>query len=204
MNQEKQEGELDIRFLERIGSAVVAFLLQLLLAIPVFALAIILMLIFGIWLKWLPISGYVAYNENFLLFLRSLILPSLAISLPSIAMVIRYLLTSLREQSGFAYARTARSKGLAEEQILKRHLLRNALLPVLTILGVILINTLGGSIVVEAAFGIPGIGQLLNTGIRNHDLPLVQGLSFYIALIVTCGYLVLDLLYIIVDPRISS
>jgi len=186
-----------------LGSAL-SMLTQLFLAIPVFALAIILMLVFGIWLQWLPISSYISYSENMPLFLRSLILPSFAIALPSIAMVVRYLLTSLREQGGMTYARTARSKGLAEEQILRRHLLRNAIIPVLTILGVILINTLGGSIVVEAAFGIPGIGQLLNTAIRGRDLPLVQGVSFYISLVVVSGYLLLDMLYILVDPRING
>jgi len=192
-----------LRFWRRLAGTLLTVMVQLLLAIPVFALAIILMLVFGIWLQLLPISGYVAYNVNFPLFLRSLILPSLAISLPSVAMVVRYLLTSLREQGNQTYARTARSKGLSEEQTLKRHLLRNALIPVLTILGVILINTLGGSIVVEAAFGIPGIGQLLNTAIRGRDLPLVQGVSFYIALVVTMGYLLLDLLYLVVDPRMK-
>ena len=188
----------------RFVAGLVRGLMHLLLAIPVFALAIILMLVFAVWLRWLPLSGYVSWSENFPLFMYSLILPSFAISLPSVAMVIRYLLTSLQEQSSLAYTRTALSKGLSSEQTLKRHMLRNALVPVLTILGVILINTLGGSIVVEATFGIPGIGQLLNTAIRSRDLPLVQGISFYIALVVTLGYLLLDLLYMAVDPRISS
>lgn len=183
---------------------IVALLTQLLLATPVFALAILLMLVFGIWLDLLPISGYTPWYEDMGLFLRSLILPAFAISLPSVAIVVRYLQSSLQEQSSQDYVRTARNKGLSERQILYRHLLRNAFIPVLTILGVILINTLGGSIIAEAAFTIPGIGQLLNTAIRNRDLPLVQGISFYIAAIVVCGYLLLDLLYAWIDPRISD
>jgi peptide/nickel transport system permease protein len=100
--------------------------------------------------------------------------------------------------------RTAKSKGLSSSDILKYHLLPNALIPLLTILGVILLNTLGGSIVVETAFNLPGVGQLLAGAIAANDLPLVQGISFYIAAIVVFGYLLLDAIYLLIDPRLRS
>ena len=187
-----------------VGGLIGGALVQVLLATPVFALSIALMLIFCIWLNWLPISVFNGWEVGIGQLMRSLILPSFAISLPSVAVVVRYLQSALNEQRNQDYVRTARNKGLNENQILRHHLLRNALIPVLTILGIILINTLGGSIVVETAFSIPGIGQLLNTAIRARDLPLVQGISLYITSIVVLGYLILDVLYAWVDPRIAG
>ena len=187
-----------------VGGLIGGALVQVLLATPVFALSIALMLIFCIWLNWLPISVFHGWEAGIGQLMRSLVLPSFAISLPSVAVVVRYLQSALNEQKNQDYVRTARNKGLNEGQILRYHLLRNALIPVLTILGIILINTLGGSIVVETAFSIPGIGQLLNTAIRARDLPLVQGISLYITSIVVLGYLILDVLYAWVDPRIAE
>ena len=182
----------------------ISALVQVLLAIPVFAMAIVLMLVFGLWLGLFPISAAASWEQGWLSFLSSLILPSFALSLPSIAITVRYLKSSLQEQSEKDYVRTARSKGLDQPTIFKKHLLRNALLPVITILGVILINTLGGSIVIESAFSVPGIGQLLGTAIRSRDLPLVQGISFYIATIIVLGFLLLDEIYRLVDPRLRG
>lgn len=177
---------------------------QLGIAIPSFWLAIMLMLIFGLRLGWLPIHGYVPFHENPLGFIRAMLLPGLAISASSIAIVIRYLRASILDQMQQDYVRTARNKGLTENTILRRHVLRNAFLPVLTILGVLLVNILTGSIVIESTFSIPGIGQLLQTAIKNRDLPLVQGITLYIAGVVTFGFLLVDIISAKIDPRIGS
>ncbi len=177
---------------------------QLGIAIPSFWMAILLMLVFGVKLGWLPIHGYVPWRENPLGFIRSMILPGLAVSFSSIAIVVRYLRASLLDQMLQDYVRTARNKGLTENVILYRHVLRNAFLPVLTILGVILVNILTGSIVIESTFSIPGLGQLLQTAIRNRDLPLVQGITLYVSVVVTFGFLFVDLLSAKIDPRIRD
>lgn len=186
------------------GGLLVNGITQLGIAIPSFWLAIMLMLIFGVKLGWLPINGYVPWNVSPLGFMRSMLLPGIAISFSSIAIVVRYLRASLLDQMLQDYVRTARNKGLSENVILFRHVLRNAFLPVLTILGVILVNILTGSIVIESTFSIPGIGQLLQTAIRNRDLPLVQGITLYISVVVTAGFLLVDLLSAKIDPRIRD
>ena len=186
------------------GSLLVNGITQLGIAIPSFWLAILLMLIFGVKLGWLPINGYVPWGVSPLGFIRSMLLPGIAISFSSIAIVVRYLRASLLDQMLQDYVRTARNKGLSENVILFRHVLRNAFLPVLTILGVILVNILTGSIVIESTFSIPGLGQLLQTAIRNRDLPLVQGITLYISVVVTLGFLFVDLLSAKIDPRIRD
>ncbi len=100
------------------------------------------------------------------------------------------------------YVRTARSKGLRERSIMYRHMLRNSLIPVLTIVGLLIADTLGGSIVVENVFALPGLGNLLITSIGTRDLPLLQTLVLYIAFIVVCINFIVDMLYKIIDPRI--
>jgi peptide/nickel transport system permease protein len=186
------------------GGLLVNAITQLGIAIPSFWLAIMLMLVFGVKLGWLPINGYVPWRVSPLGFIRSMLLPGLAISFSSIAIVVRYLRASLLDQMLQDYVRTARNKGLSENVILFRHVLRNAFLPVLTILGVILVNILTGSIVIESTFSIPGLGQLLQTAIRNRDLPLVQGITLYISVVVTLGFLFVDLLSAKIDPRIRD
>ncbi len=185
------------------GFAVNAFS-QLGIAIPSFWLAILLMLVFGVKLNWLPINGYVPWSVSPWGFMRSILLPGLAISCSSVAIVVRYLRASLLDQMLQDYVRTARNKGLSENVILYRHVLRNALIPVLTILGVLLVNILSGSIVIESTFSIPGLGQLLQTAIRSRDLPLVQGITLYISIVVTLGFLLVDLLCVWADPRIRD
>jgi len=186
------------------GGLFVNGITQLGIAIPSFWLAIMLMLVFGVKLGWLPINGYVPWGVSPLGFIRSMLLPGLAISFSSIAIVVRYLRASLLDQMLQDYVRTARNKGLSENVILFRHVLRNAFLPVLTILGVILVNILTGSIVIESTFSIPGLGQLLQTAIRSRDLPLVQGITLYISVVVTLGFLFVDLLSAKIDPRIRD
>lgn len=177
-------------------------LTQLGVAVPSFWLAFILILVFSVTFRLFPTYGYVPWSEDPVGAVRSLFLPSLALAVPGIAVVIRYLRNTLLDQARMDYVRTARSKGLREKAVMYRHILRNALIPVVTIIGLLIADTLGGSIVVENVFALPGLGNLLITSIGTRDLPLVQTLVLYIAILVVGINFIVDLLYKAIDPRI--
>ncbi|MPM97793.1 Nickel transport system permease protein NikB [bioreactor metagenome] len=172
------------------------------MAVPSFWLSILLVLIFAVTLRWLPSGDFVPFTTSVTGALRSLLLPAVAISVGTTAVVIRYLKNTLLDQMGMDYVRTARSKGLAQNEVLYRHVLKNALLPTVTILGMIVVEVLGGSIIVENVFNLPGIGRLIITGVGNRDFPLVQGLVFYLAFTVVVINFLVELLYSAIDPRI--
>ncbi|MED4599195.1 ABC transporter permease [Paenibacillus validus] len=175
---------------------------QIGLAIPSFWMGIILILLFALTLKWFSVSAYVPWSENPLLAFKSLLLPSVALALPQIAIVVRYLRTTMLEQLHLDYVRTARSKGLKESTVYYKHVLKNALLPVVTIVGINFGELLAGSLVVEQVFTLPGLGGLLITGIGNRDYPLVQGMVLMIAFIVITTNFIVDLSYRWLDPKI--
>jgi peptide/nickel transport system permease protein len=175
---------------------------QLGLAVPSFWMGIMLILAFGLTLKWFAVSTFTPWSENPLLAVKSLVLPSAALAVPQIAIVVRYLRTSMLEQLGLDYVRTARSKGLRESAVLYKHVLKNALLPVITIIGINFGELLAGSLVIEQVFTLPGIGSLLITAIGNRDYPLVQGLVVLIAFTVIAINFVVDLSYRWLDPKI--
>lgn len=171
-------------------------------AVPSFWLGILMIMLFSVKLGWLPSGDFVPFKESIPGALRSLLLPSVTISIGTSAVVIRYLKNTLLDQMGMDYVRTARSKGLARKKVLYRHVLKNSLLPAITILGMLVTDVLGGSIIVENVFNLPGIGRLIISGVGNRDFPLVQGLVFYLALTVVMINLLVDLLYSLIDPRI--
>lgn len=175
---------------------------QLGLAVPSFWLAFILVLVFSVTFRWFPSYGYTPWGENPLRAFQSLFLPALALAIPGIAVVVRYLRNTLLDQAKMDYVRTARSKGLRENIVMYRHILRNSLIPVLTIVGLLIADTLGGSIVVENVFALPGFGNLLVTSIGTRDLPMLQTMVLYIAVMVVVINFIVDLLYMIIDPRI--
>ncbi|TMV49110.1 ABC transporter permease [Paenibacillus mesophilus] len=175
---------------------------QLGLAVPSFWLAFILVLLFSVTLRWFPTFGYVPWSEDPVRAFKSLFLPSVALAVPGIAVVIRYLRNTLLDQSRMDYVRTAKSKGLGDNIVMYRHILRNSLIPVLTIVGLLIADTLGGSIVVENVFALPGLGNLLITSIGTRDLPLLQTMVLYVTVIVVCINFIVDMLYMVVDPRI--
>ncbi len=183
-------------------SMLLSVMTQVGLAVPSFWLAFILILLFSVTFKMFPTYGYVPWSEDPAGAFKSLFLPSLALAVPGIAVVIRYLRNTLLDQLRMDYVRTARSKGLREPAIMYRHLLRNSLIPVLTIIGLLIADTLGGSIVVENVFALPGLGNLLVTSIGTRDLPLLQTLVLYIAIIVVLINFAIDILYKAIDPRI--
>lgn len=180
----------------------ISSLMQVGIAVPSFWLSILLILLFSVTLRWFPSGDFVPFSESFFGALHSLILPAVSISIGTTAVVIRYLKNTLLDQMSMDYVRTARSKGLTKNAVLYRHVLKNALLPTLTILGMIAVEVLGGSIIVENVFNLPGIGSLITSGVGNRDFPLVQGLVFYLAFTVVTINFVIDLLYSVIDPRI--
>lgn len=181
---------------------VVSALMQLGIAVPSFWLSILMILLFAVTLHWLPSGDFIPFSQSFAGAVRSLVLPAVSVSVGTAAVVIRYLKNTLLDQMSMDYVRTARSKGLGRNAVLYRHVLKNALLPTVTILGIIVVDVLGGSIIVENVFNLPGVGRLIVSGVGNRDFPLVQGLVFYLALIVVAINFLVDLLYSVIDPRI--
>ena len=186
---------------KKIGT-LFSMLSQVSLSIPAFCMGILLINIFCVQLKLFPSMGYTSLSEGFIPWLKSLFLPALSIALGSSATLIRYIRSSILTEENKDYVRTIRSKGASSNIIMIKHVLRNAMIPVITILGLIVTDILGGSIIIENVFSLPGIGKLVATSITTRDLPLIQGLVLYLALIVViCNFLV-DILYSIIDPRI--
>lgn len=175
---------------------------QIGLAVPSFWMGILFIMIFGLLLNFISVGGYVQWSENPLLAFKSLFFPALAIAIPQIAVIIRYLRTTIIEQLGLDYVRTAASKGLKGYQILFNHVLRNALIPVITIAGLNFGEILAGSLVIEQVFALPGFGRMLITAIGDRDFPLVQGMVFFIAIIAIVVNLLVDLSYRLLDPKI--
>lgn len=175
---------------------------QLTLSVPSFCMGIFLINLFSVQLHWLPSISYTPWSQSPLGCIRSLLLPALSMSLGSAAVVTRYVRVSIMNQKKEDYVRTARSKGLSEKKVIWKHVLRNSLIPVITILGMTVADVLGGSIIIENVFSLPGIGHLISVSVTTRDLPLIQGLVFYLAIIVTVCNFVVDILYSILDPRI--
>ena len=160
--------------------------------------------LFGIVFKWFVPGGYVSYRESLSGFLGYLLFPALSIALPKIAMTARFLRNSMLTQMQADYVRTAYSKGCTRKRVMYGHVLRNALMPVVTFLGMIIAEIVAGSIVVEQVFGLPGIGRLLISSINNRDFPVVEILILYITFVVIFVYFLVDILYRVIDPRISE
>ncbi len=176
---------------------------QLGLVLPSFWLGILLILLLALTWRWLPSGGYVNWSDDPLQALRHLIMPALALSLPLAGTLARLVRASMLEELGRDYIRTARAKGLSEQLILYRHALRNALIPAVTLAGLQVGFLLGGSIVIEQVFALPGVGRLVLLAIYNRDLPLIQGLVVFIAAVVVIVNLMVDLLYVYLDPKVS-
>lgn len=175
---------------------------QLGLAVPSFWSGIVLILLFGLTLKWVSVSRFVPWSEDPWLAFKSLLLPAVAVAIPQIAIVVRYLRTTMLEQLGLDYVRTAYSKGLTEFTIHYKHVLKNALIPVITVVGMNFGEILAGSLVIEQVFTLPGVGRLFITAIANRDYPLIQGMVVLIAFAVISINFLVDLSYRWLDPKI--
>lgn len=175
---------------------------QITMSIPPFFIGMLLTYLFGIVLKWFTPGGYISYRDSFGGFLLYLIFPSLAIALPKAAMTNKLLKSSLLKESRLDYVRTAYSRGNSTNEVLYKHVLKNAMIPVITFLGMTLADIVAGSLIVEQVFSIPGIGRLLITSISNRDYPVVQAIITIIACIVIVINFIVDMLYKAIDPRI--
>jgi peptide/nickel transport system permease protein len=172
------------------------------LSVPSFWLAILLILLFALRLGWLPPTGYIAPGESLSENLRHMVLPALSLGLILAAASTRIVRSSLLEVLGRQYVRTARAKGLQEAAVVLRHALRNALIPVVTVVGLQFGTLLGGTVIIEQIFSLPGIGRYALEGINLRDYPVVQGAVLAIALSFVLVNLFVDMCYGFIDPRI--
>lgn len=163
-------------------------------SVPSFWLGIMLMLIFGVWLRWLPISGRGGW--------QNLLMPSFTLAAFSLARNMRLTRSSLLEVIQQDYVRTARAKGLSEYRVLFGHALRNAMLPIVTMIGLQLGFLMAGSVITESIFAWPGVGRLIIEAIYNKDFPLIQAGVTMLAIAFTMVNLIVDLLYAYIDPRV--
>jgi peptide/nickel transport system permease protein len=178
-------------------------------ATPTFWLALLLILLFGFKLQWLPVSGmcpwYTAYLDGFARFkdlLWHLVLPVAATAFGALAALSRYSRSSMIEAMGENYVLTARAKGLSETRVIMVHVLRNALLPIITIMGLTLPGLISGSFIFETIFAWPGMGRLGYEAIMNYDYPVVMGVGVIATVLTLLGIFLSDVLYAVVDPRI--
>jgi peptide/nickel transport system permease protein len=172
-------------------------------AIPSFVLGLVLLLIFAVSIRLFPPGGYVSFSENPFNNIRDLILPMFTLGIGSVAVNLRQIRASMIEVMGQDYVRTARAKGLRERNVLYRHALRNAIIPVLTIIGLQVGSILAGAFVIETIFLWPGIGQLAINSILSKDYPVVQGVVLLTALSYMATNLIVDICYVLLDPRIA-
>src|ERR1044071_4099080 len=172
------------------------------ICMPNFLIGLLLIYLFGVTLHWLPISGYVPLSDNLVGGIKSLTLPAITLGLALAAVVTRTLRSSLLETLNEDYVRTARAKGLSEQLVIRRHALKNGLIPVVTILGLQLGTLIGGAVITEFVFALPGVGRLVVSAIFSRDYPLVQGVILLIAIGFVLSNLLVDLVYGLIDPRL--
>jgi ABC-type dipeptide/oligopeptide/nickel transport system permease component len=185
-------------FANRVITALTAFGVS----IPGFFLGVLFIWIFGILLRFFMPGAYVDYRDSGTAFLGYLLFPALAIALPNAALVVKFLRSGIFRELRSDYARTARSKGGSRSRVLRRHVLKNASIPAVTLLGMIAGEILSGSIVIEQVFGIPGIGRLLIVSITSRDYLMIETLIVYMAFVVILANTAADIVLPVIDPRI--
>ena len=171
-------------------------------SVPVFVNGYLLILLFSIALGWLPVQGYRPLGAGFWPFFERLILPTLALSTAYIALITRITRTSILEVMGEDYIRSARAKGVKESTVLIRHALRNAAVPIVTIIGVGIATLISGVVVTESVFNLPGLGRLVVEAVLARDYPVIQGLIMFFSFVYILINLLVDVLYTVFDPRI--
>lgn len=186
----------------RPGDYGVMIFSQIGLAIPAFWAGILLILLFAVRLQWFSAGGFQPWTETPLGAFQSLLLPALSLGLIRAAVLARLTRSCMLDALGEDYIRTARSKGLAEKVVVYKHALRNALIPVVTLIGLQMGELLAGAIVIENVFNLPGLGRLVFLAIGQRDLPVVQGVGLLIAFFIVIVNFAVDMIYGIVDPRL--
>jgi peptide/nickel transport system permease protein len=174
------------------------------LALPQFVLGILLILVFAVELQWLPARGYIPFNEDPGENVRRMILPALTLAIAAAPLILRYLRASMIEVLDSSYIRTAEGKGVPHRRVVIAHALRNALLPGLTMLGMVIGYTLGGVVIVEYVFGIPGLGSLAVESVFKRDYAVLQSVVLLICALFILTTLVVDILSEFLDPRLRT
>jgi peptide/nickel transport system permease protein len=173
------------------------------ISLPSFWLAIMFILIFSVILRWFPTQGYVPISEGFVTWLHHLILPAVALGIHHSALIARMTRSSMLEVLSSDFIRTLRSKGLPEDNVVFNHALKNSIIPVITVIGISFATLLGGALIVETVFALPGIGRLMLSSIQRRDYPVVQGILIIFASICVLMNLLVDIIYVYLDPRIK-
>lgn len=171
-------------------------------AVPNFWLAMLMIIGFSVRLRWLPVQGYTDLADGFIDWLRHLALPALSVGFVQAAVIARMSRSSMLDVLREDYIRTAQSKGVPDTRVVFVHGLRNAAVPILTVLGLTFASLLGGVVIIETVFGLPGLGRLMINSLSRRDYPVIQGVLLCMALVCTVVNLVVDILYALVDPRI--
>jgi peptide/nickel transport system permease protein len=171
-------------------------------SLPNFWLALMLIILFSVHLGWLPTGGYVNMSDDFFGWLRAATMPAVSLALLQIGLLARITRSTMLEVLRQDYVRTARAKGLPEYLVIGKHALKNVMIPVVTVLGIIFSVLLNGSVVIESIFSIPGVGSLLGASILRRDYPVIQGGLLFVAAMLLLLNLITDILYAYFDPRI--
>ncbi|MCZ7469322.1 ABC transporter permease [Agrobacterium sp. O3.4] len=171
-------------------------------SIPSFWLGLILMQVFAVRLDLFPVSGYGGPGASFLQRMYHLTLPAIALGLVSSALILRFTRASMLDVLGDDYVRTARAKGVKERRVVMKHALKNALIPILTVLGLTAAVLISGAVVTETVFGLPGVGNLVVSAVLRRDYPVIQGALLIIAGLYVLINFAIDMLYLLVDPRV--
>jgi len=171
-------------------------------SLPVFVVGYVLAYVFALELEWLPVQGYRPFSEGVWPWLQNLILPSIALGCVYIALIARITRASMLEVLQQDYVRTARAKGLGQPDVLFIHALKNAAVPIVTVIGIGIALLIGGAVVTESVFAIPGVGRLTVDAILRRDYPVIQGVVVLFSFVYVLVNLMIDLLYTVLDPRI--
>jgi len=172
-------------------------------SVPSFWFGLVLMQIFAVSLGWFPVSGYGEPGASLAARLHCLVLPATVLGVLNSALIIRFTRASMLDVLDEDYVRTARAKGLTERTVVLKHALRNALVPIVTVIGLTVALMIGGAVVTETVFGLPGVGNLVVSAVTRRDYPVIQGALLVVAAIYVVINFLIDLLYTVVDPRVK-
>lgn len=172
------------------------------ISIPNFFLGLLMIIFFAVQLGWLPSGGYVPFSQDPLGWLRSTTMPAISLALLQAGLLARITRSGMLEVLRQDYVRTARAKGLPERQVILKHALANALIPIVTVVGIIISLLLSGAVVTEALFSLPGMGQLLTQAVLSRDYPMVQGGLLLVTVFLVLVNILVDVLYALIDPRV--
>jgi peptide/nickel transport system permease protein len=172
------------------------------ISIPGFFLGLLMIIFFAVQLGWLPSGGYVPFSQDPMGWLRSTTMPAISLALLQAGLLARITRSGMLEVLRQDYVRTARAKGLPERQVILKHALANALIPIVTVVGIIISLLLSGAVVTEALFSLPGMGQLLTQAVLSRDYPMVQGGLLLVTTFLVVVNILVDILYALIDPRV--